>query len=419
MANFLYIACTSNPAPRMKLFYTALLCTAFVLPASAQECSGGRYSSAVFTDVTVTSAVVFGSNTAVAGGTQTLRMDVYEPTGDALTARPVILVAFGGSFISGTRADVADLCTTFAKMGYVAVAPDYRVGFFFPNEATTIRAVMRGAHDMKACVRYLRKSVAELGNPYNIDPERIISGGVSAGAISAIHAVYLDEDAEVPAVIASEMPALGGIEGNSGSPGYSSEVMAVYSFSGAIGDTLWVQPGDQPLVSVHEVGDGIVPYYTQEVSVIGIPTGLIASGSHDLHIRFNSIGIPNCFLSYPGSDHVGYLTYDPVTSIGFVAQFCSELACGQAPSCGLTTAVTEHPASAAITVQPNPTSGALRFQLEASAFVSILDVSGREVMSLKAAPGTVQMDISGLPDGIYILRSQGATEQWGRIVKAD
>ncbi len=404
----------------MKLIYSALFSIAFVLPSAAQECGSGRYSSAVFSDVTVTSGVVFGSNTAVAGGTQTLRMDVYQPTGDVVTARPVILVAFGGSFVAGSRADVADLCTTFAKMGYVAVAPDYRVGFFFPNAATTMRAVMRGAHDMKACVRYLRKSVAELGNPYNIDTTRIISGGVSAGAISAIHAVYLDEDAEVPAAIASEMPALGGIEGNSGSPGYSSEVMACYSFSGAIGDTLWVQPGDQPLVSVHEVGDGVVPYYTQEVSVIGVPTGLIASGSHDLHLRFAHVGIPNCFLSYPGSDHVGYLNYDPVTSVTFVAQFCAELACGQLVTCTvLSTGITEHAAATTLNVVPNPSNGIIGFHLEATSLISILDVSGREVMNEKFAPGTVRMDISALPDGVYILRSQSATEQWVRIVKVD
>src|SRR5688572_15035543 len=111
----------------MRSQYTALLCSAFALHASAQDCGGGRYSSMIFSDVTVTSAVVYGSNTGVGGGAQTLRMDVYEPTGDVLETRPAIIVAFGGSFISGTRADVADLCNTFARMGYVAIAPDYRV----------------------------------------------------------------------------------------------------------------------------------------------------------------------------------------------------------------------------------------------------------------------------------------------------
>lgn len=404
----------------MRLLYTTLLCVVLADPASAQECSGGRYNSLVFTDVTVTSAVVYGSNTGVGGGTQTLRLDVYEPTGDVLEARPVIIVAFGGSFISGTRSDVADLCNTFAKMGYVAIAPDYRVGFFFPNEATTTRAVMRGAHDMKAVVRYLRKSVAELDNPYRIDPERIISGGVSAGAISAIHAVYLDQEAEIPAILVPEMPALGGVEGNSGSPGYSSEVMAVYSFSGAIGDSSWINAGDPPLVSLHEVGDGVVPYYTQEVSVIGIPTGLIASGSHDIHERADHIGLTNCFLSYPGSGHVGYLTTDEENAVNYVALFCSEVACGQPVSCGnITTGIDQDATSGMLGAQPNPTSDFINFNIGAPAQISLFDLNGREVIQANAAAGTVRMDIRALPEGVYMLRSQGAKEQWTRIVKTN
>ena len=402
---------------------TLLPVLGFLVPflGTAQECANGRYIAADhFPTTTVTNAVVYGSNTAVAGGTQTLRMDVYEPAGDPMEDRPVILVAFGGSFISGTRADVASICIDFAKRGYVAIAPDYRVGFFFPNAATTTRAVMRGAHDMKACVRYLRKSVAELNNPYRIDPDRIITGGVSAGAISALHAVYLDEASEIPAILAGESAALGGVEGNSGSPGYSSDVFACYSFSGAIDDTLFIVPGDVPLASIHEVGDGVVPYYTQEVSVIGIPTGLTASGSHDIHIRVDNLGIVNCFKSYPGSGHVGYLTSDPVNALNWTAEFIGQLVCGAEVTCGvLPTGVTESASTDEFIVVPNPTNGAVRFELKEQAYIRVLDISGREVMGQRAVPGTVRLDLSALPDGVYMLHSRGTTEHWVRVVKAD
>ncbi|MFN3876396.1 MAG: alpha/beta hydrolase, partial [Flavobacteriales bacterium] len=123
-------------------------------PMLAQECLGGRYfTPEYFAQATVTEGVVFGSNTGVNGGTQTLRMDVYQPVGDDLPLRPVVVCAFGGSFVTGSRADVAPICNDLAKRGFVAVANDYRVGFFIPNETTTMRAVMRGAHDMRACVR--------------------------------------------------------------------------------------------------------------------------------------------------------------------------------------------------------------------------------------------------------------------------
>ena len=172
-----------------KIFTLISLCLISATSIQAQDCDGTRYRTYdLFPDVDVTSGVQFGSNVAVGGGNTALRMDVYAPAGDTRTDRPVIIMAFGGSFISGTRADVASLCRVFAKMGYVAIAPDYRIGFFLPNQITTTLAVFRGAHDMKSVIRFLRKSVAEDGNPYGIDAEKIIASGISAGAISAIHA---------------------------------------------------------------------------------------------------------------------------------------------------------------------------------------------------------------------------------------
>lgn len=405
----------------MKHLYTLAAVLAASLPIQAQECGTGRYNEVdFFPDVTVTTGVQFGSNTGVSGGTQVLRMDIYEPTGDALAERPVVIVAFGGSFVGGNRGQVADLCERFAKLGYVAIANDYRVGFFLPNQATTTRAVMRGSHDMKACVRYLRKTVDVDGNPYRIDPDRIIIGGVSAGAISAIHAAYLDQEAEVPAILQGEIASLGGVEGNSGSPSYSSDVFGVYSFSGAIGDTLWIQPGDQPLVSIHEDGDGTVPYGTQEVAVIGIATGLIASGSRDIHVRMESLGLDNCLKTYNANAHVGYLQTDPIISFGFAAKFIAELVCEEEVSCdNISVGMQELPNATTLEVFPNPTNGQLQFDLREAAFVRVLDMSGREVMSDRMGAGTARMDISALPNGIYMLHVLGDRSTTTRVVKAN
>ncbi|MBK7383209.1 MAG: carboxylesterase family protein [Flavobacteriales bacterium] len=403
----------------MKHFSALSFLALFSITAHAQECADGRYIDANhFGAVTITSAVTFGANTAVAGGNQILKMDVYEPTGDALALRPAVLVAFGGSFITGSRADVADICTDFAKRGYVAVGYDYRVGFFLPNQTTTTRAVMRGAHDTRACVRYLHKSVAELGNPYGIDTTRIIIGGVSAGAISAVHATYLNEDSEIPAWIAGEMPGLGGLEGNSGNPGYSSVPLACYSFSGCIGDTSWINTGDQPLVSLHEVGDGVVPYYTQEVSVAGIPTGLIASGSHDIHERANHVGLVNCFKSYPGTGHVGYLTSDYVVAMNYTALFLGQVVCGQEVTCDLNTAVAEV-TTRELLPAPNPTTGVFRMELPEAAVITVLDVSGRVVLVQRAVPGVAVVDLSANPVGVYAVQVMGEVVRNYRVVRGE
>lgn len=404
----------------MKHLSAALFLTSLTLWSQAQECADGRYVEADhFAAVTVTEAVVFGSNTGVNGSAQTLRMDVYEPTGDALALRPVVLVAFGGSFVGGSRADVEPVCTDFAKRGFVAVAYDYRVGFFFPNQTTTTRAVMRGAHDTRACIRYLRKSVAELGNPYGIDTTRIIIGGVSAGAISAVHAMYLDQESEIPAAIASEMPGLGGLEGNSGSAGYSSEAIACYSFSGAIGDSSWIVAGDQPLVSIHEVGDNIVPYNTQQVYVIGIPTGLTASGSNHIHERADHVGLVNCFKSYPGTGHVGYLNTDFAVAMDYISLFLGELVCDAPVTCGeLNTSVVEV-ASERPLPAPNPTNGLLQIELDAVSELFVLDLSGRIVHTQRATAGTARLDLSDLPAGTYTLRVMADSVRSYRVLKVD
>lgn len=402
----------------LRYAFTLFSGLSLTMGALSQDCGAGRYTTPLFADVTVTTGVAFGSNTGVSGAPQTLLMDIYEPTGDVLEERPVVLAAFGGSFVAGSRADMASLCTELARRGYVAIAPDYRIGFFLPNELSTTQAVMRGSHDMKACVRFLRRSAAEQGNPYRIDPDRIVVGGVSAGAISAIHATYLNEDEEIPTILASQSVGLGGAEGNSGNPGFSSEVLACYSFSGAIGDTSWVVANDRPLCSVHEVGDQVVPYNTQEVSVFGFPTGLIASGSNDLHLRLQNLDIPNCFLSYPDNDHVGYLTGDPEGSLGFVFDFLADKVCGGSTSCGTVFASVAERELERLVVTPNPTADHVSFDLDGPAVVRVMDASGRIVLEQQVQGGRPTLDLGALPDGFYHLRIEGAQVRVAQVVKA-
>jgi acetyl esterase/lipase len=134
------------------------------------DCSSNRFKDLdFFSSWDETTAVLFGSGPAVGSGqTQELKMDIYEPQGDTMSKRPLILIAFGGSFISGAREDVADLCKLFSKLGYVAATIDYRVGFFVPDQVTTTQAVMRGMHDMRAAVRFFYKD-AQTSNTFKVD----------------------------------------------------------------------------------------------------------------------------------------------------------------------------------------------------------------------------------------------------------
>ena len=66
-------------------------------------------------------------------------------------------------------------------MGYVAASISYRLGIdnVFDLETSLQESVLRGVHDAKAAVRYFRRTHAEDGNPWGIDPARIVLGGSS------------------------------------------------------------------------------------------------------------------------------------------------------------------------------------------------------------------------------------------------
>ncbi len=95
----------------------------------AQSCDDCRYLSPVFDSVTILT-VQFGYGMNIDGQDQQLFMDVYQPFGDTLTNRPVMIFAFGGGFVQGSRNDwyVKEVCNHFARSGYVSLAPDYRLG---------------------------------------------------------------------------------------------------------------------------------------------------------------------------------------------------------------------------------------------------------------------------------------------------
>src|SRR6516165_6453990 len=87
-----------------------------------------RYRDPIFSSVDVTSNVTYGSAVNLSGQTVTLQLDMYQPTGDTVTARPAIVWVHGGSFTSGSKTspELVDEANTFAKAGFVNVSINYR-----------------------------------------------------------------------------------------------------------------------------------------------------------------------------------------------------------------------------------------------------------------------------------------------------
>jgi acetyl esterase/lipase len=237
----------------------------------AATCGNGRYVADVFQTVQTTTAVLFGSNTNInystseESGPVPLYLDFYEPVGDAAAQRPLLILAFGGSFTTGSRQDanIVSICQAFARKGYATAAIDYRLippgtngvnYIILPNRPSWLTdEIVRAANDMRASVRFFRATAST----YRIDPTRIFVGGFSAGAITALQVGYTETATEnSDANIQAAYTKYGGLEGNTDLPGnsllgtYNSQnVAGVFSLAGGINDLNLLNTGNPPIYS--------------------------------------------------------------------------------------------------------------------------------------------------------------------------
>ena len=394
------------------LLLSVILFSFYTKAKSNDYCGSLRYDTEIFQTVQITSNITFGSNTSSGGVLTTLKLDVYEPAGDSLTMRPLIVWVHGGSFVAGTKADadIVSLCQHFAKRGYVCASIEYRLGFsvFPPTSAVAKQEVFLAMQDMKAAVRYFRKDAAT-SNTFRIDPSMIFGGGSSAGAFTALHLAYLDEPSEISSEIDTAL--IGGLEGNSGNPGYPSTINAVINLCGALGDKTWIHTNDIPVVSMHGDRDGTVPYATATIYLLGIFPIMVVDGSFSISDYANSIGLRNEMFTYYGADHVPYaanLAYMD-TTVRFVSNFLyNYMGCTPSDPFPLgntsTTGINFFPTVSDFSVSPNPGNGIFRFNFsgfEKVQRLSIFDVSGRKLKEFNDFKNTAIVNLSDFGKGIY------------------
>ncbi len=271
--------------------------------------SGTRYVDDIFNEVDVTLDIKYGENAALVGITQSLFLDIYEPSGDATNNRPLLVLAHGGAFVSGTKTSLKELCTAYAMKGYVVASIGYRLinDQTISDSVAFSEGVVLTLGDMKAAIRYLRND-AQTENNYRVDPDLIFAGGVSAGAIMANHIGYLDEsDDAIPDYLLGHLNTHGGFAGNSNEIDVSSEVKGVISFSGSLFRDVWITSDDPPVFMVHEENDPVVPCNYEATDVF--PFAILAYGSCELKEALDVANVANQFVFIEGSDqHVGYFS---------------------------------------------------------------------------------------------------------------
>ena len=412
----------------MNKFYLLVLTFLAGVPTLfAQPCNGGRYASDISANVTITSDVNFGSNLSFTGSNTQLDLDVYEPTGDTETARPLIVWAHGGSFIGGSKTDpdVTELCDRFAKKGFVCASIDYRTGMWPIDSSNAIKALLRAEQDLRAAVRFFYADAAG-SDVYKIDTTKIFIGGSSAGAITAMHMAYLDKDCEIEEFMSlTELNSMGGLEGTSGNPGYSSDVAGVINLCGALARYGWIEAGDVPFVSLHGDDDGTVPYARGAASVSGFEV-MFLDGSRLLNAYADVEGVDNAIYTHYGGGHAVYVASTAYmdTTVNFVRDFlidqfgCTDtpLQPANAPSgnadfyplffCGLGLETTS--VDMIQSIYPNPSSDQVNVVFADNVTLNeivLLDLSGRIVNSFEVNSNQLVIHKGDLTPGIYILKS--------------
>jgi hypothetical protein len=319
------------------LISLAILCLSLSDFVTAQ-CTD-RYLEDVFSAVSETEDILYGSAETFSGSMQDLFFDFYEPVGDTASTRPLIILAHGGFFLAGSRddGDIDDLCRAYAAKGYACASMSYRLGWsgFIPDSIDLGEALIRGVQDAKAMVRFFRQDAAG-PNTYRIDPNQIFMGGSSAGGFIGVHMAFLDDLSLLPTWASDLITDLGGVEGNSGNPGWPSNIQAGISYAGAIVDTTWMTNTGAGIVSTHSFDDEVVPFGTGTVFFLFFPVFQV-QGAAVFDIKAENLGVDHAFLPFLDAGHVphvdGPAAFD--TTVSFTTAFLyQQLGCNtcEAPS---------------------------------------------------------------------------------------
>ena len=177
------------------------------------------------------------------------------PTIQSEGKHPVLMFVFGGGFMHGERwLDFYDpYFRHFTEQGFMVVSIDYRLGMKKANEAgqltnetfanALVYALTIAVEDLADATAFIINKADEL----NIDINKIIASGSSAGAITCLLTEYeICNQTE----ISKRLPQ-------------NFNYAGVISFAGAIlttGDNLKWEKSPCPLLLFHGDGDNYVPY---------------------------------------------------------------------------------------------------------------------------------------------------------------
>lgn len=364
----------------------------------AEGCDGFRYAYEVFPSfdkTTVKYATAIPEN-------KDLYVDIYQPKDDNVSARPMIILAHGGAFISGNKSDMVSFCEFYVKQGFVVASIQYRLLVGFPTPEAITVAALKAISDMKGAYRFFKSDAAN-ADLYKVDTTKMFIGGLSAGAITALHAAYLDENDQIDATIKDVILSGGGYSGNTGDAENLShedtDIFGVFNLSGALFSNKLLDYGEPMLMSYHGDKDDVVPIDSNSVFGLGQ-----LYGSRAIHIEAELIGIPNTIVVVPGGLHTDVYT-DPKYLSYLIDYGYKSTALYYPRLCGMTAASGSlNKEDLGSSVYPNPSRDNITFEfIKDVDKVWVLDQRGNIVLQSDVNGNTYRLTDHNLTNGSYFL----------------
>ncbi len=370
-----------------------------------------RFKDKIFANVAVDS-VVYGQGNTFDGKLQQLKIDIYQPEGDAAVARPLIILVHGGAFLTNNSrrdAEIVQWSKAFAQRGYVCVSLQYRLGIVLDFAKLTSEfssAVWRATLDFREATKYLKSK----SNIYKIDTNQIFGIGISAGAIAMLHAQMLDLPEELNASNPKIDTAGKSLVFNRELASFSPKIKGIINLSGAIGNVEWMKNNTScALLNIHGDKDLTIPYKTDFFKAGPFPIARV-SGGFSIDSMARILKMDAQLYTFKGAGHapfsprLGNLAVSNAyldTTENLMVDFLFKRILNSS------LAVQGSLDASHFNVFPNPAKELLNVQfLNTSNYeISISNMLNQNVLSIEnRGVEQLQINLSPLPAGVYTLQ---------------
>ncbi|MFN8005937.1 MAG: alpha/beta hydrolase [Terriglobia bacterium] len=223
------------------------------------------------------------------------KLDVYRPQ-NATAPTPALIYFHGGGWVGGEKGGAVTQLIPYLEMGWAVINVQYRLG--------KISLAPAAVEDCRCALRW----VISKAKDYNIDPDKLVLTGHSAGGHLSLITGMLPESAgldrqcpgnnetlRVAAIInwygiTDVSDLLDGPNRQSYAVAWLGSMTNRVEVATRVSPLTYVRPGLPPILTIHGDADTIVPY----------------SHAVRLHEALNKAGVANQLVTIPGGKHGGF-----------------------------------------------------------------------------------------------------------------